>query len=515
MICTPCYRSHSETSTRLPRHRAAVATILFPLLLLSSVLAASGVQQAALASNSIPAIQNALRSGDPNLARALCTKALRQNQQDPRLWALDGLALNSVHDDAAALVAFRTSLKLAPNFPAALEGAAQILYRHGDPAGIPLLRQLLTLAPNDPTTHVMLGSLEAKRGNLEAAQENFARGVSALSQSADGLQQYAICLAQLERFSEAAVIFAQALALKPSDSNFRYNLALAQWRAAENDAALASIEPLLHADPPDPEVLNLAAQIYEAQDKIPEAVASLRAAITQNPTFLDNYLDFAALSYRYRSYEAGIEMLNAALSRVTHQAPLYVARGVLYAQLSRWEEAFSDFERADALDPPRGIGTLATGVAHSQQQDITSAIVSFRSEVKQHPANPLAHYLLAEALSEQGTSDTKQGTKEVILEASAAVRLDDTMLAAYDLLATTYLRQGEVTAAINECRRALALNPKDEQALYYLVLALRKTGDKGEIASLVARLAAAHIAAHDGSGKRRNYKLTIVKPDGT
>jgi tetratricopeptide (TPR) repeat protein len=39
-------------------------------------------------------------------------------------------------------------------------------------------------------------------------------------------------------------------------------------------------------------------------------------------------------------------------------APLYVARGVLYVQLAKYEEAEDDFEKAEQLEPSRQIASV-------------------------------------------------------------------------------------------------------------------------------------------------------------
>lgn len=462
--------------------------------------------------NEIISIQGALREGNLDLAQTLAKKALRESPRDPRLWALEGMVFSAQRKDSEALGAFKHALRFAPEFPAALEGAAQILYSRRDPAGIPLLHQLEKMAPENPTTHAMLGSLEYEQKNYRSAAAEFAEGTAAIGNAPDALFEYGASLAELSRFEESAQLFTRAQMLRPDDPVLRYNLALAQWRAGNGDNAIGTLEPLLDKEDSPSEVHSLAAQIFEAQGKVPEAVAELRRGIKLNPQNPENYLDFAALSYRYRSYEAGIDMLNAGLTQLSQSSQLYAARGVLYAQIAQFDDAFADFEHANALDPAHAFGTLATGVADSQQQNAKAAIASFRLQIKQHPQEALGHFLLAEALSEHGGGNDSQGMAEAINAAKTAARLDSTMLGPHDLLATMYLQREDTAEAIGECHRALAIQPNDEQALYHLVLALRRTGSKEEIAALVGRLAAAHQAATTESGGHKNYQLTVVKP---
>ena len=68
------------------------------------------------------------------------------------------------------------------------------------------------------------------------------------------------------------------------------------------------------------------------------------------------------------------------------------------------------------------------------------------------------------------------------------MKLDPQSLQAHDLLATTYLQVGKNDLAIQQCQAALRIDPNDQQALYHLILALRKTDKKDEISALVKRL---------------------------
>lgn len=457
-------------------------------------------------------IQDALRSGDAMKADALAKADLKRFSQDPRLWALDGMALAALKKDTEALAAYKHALQVSPDFRAALEGSAQILFQRGDPAGIPTLQRLIILAPANLTTHAMLGSLEYRQKNFQEAVKEFLLAGEVIAQSPDALLQYGASLGEVGDFGRSADVLGQALALQPEQQLVRYNLALAQWHAGKGDAALKSLRPLLDDARNTSEIHSLAAQIYEQQEDVPAAVEELRAAIRLDPADVDNYLEFAKLSYKYRSSDAGIEMINAGLSQLPKSAPLYTARGILNAQLSKFDEAFADFEQANTLDPSSAFGTLARGVGESAQQNKTAAIASFRQRIKAHPNDALAHYLLAEDLSESNGVAMPALQMEAIAQAESAASLDNSMIAAHDLLAMLYLRVGNVNEAIVECRRALQLQPADEPALYHLIQALRRVGNKQEAMCLVPRLAAVHQAAQADDSAHKHYKLLTSNP---
>ena len=58
---------------------------------------------------------------------------------------------------------------------------------------------------------------------------------------------------------------------------------------------------------------------------------------------------------------------------------------------------------------------------------------------------------------------------------------------------------------------ALQYDPKDQTALYHLILVLRKTGNKAEIPDLMKRLATARQEATKEEAERNRYKLVVVR----
>lgn len=474
-------------------------------LLILSCPAAQG--QASASSN----IVDAIRRGAYPEAIQLSQAALDKNPANYQIWTLKGVALSRSHQEPQALAAYRQALKLSPDYLAALEGAAEIEYRTGDENAIPHLQRVVTQRPQDPTAHAMLGVLEYRRKNCPAAIENFRSAGSALTKQPAALTQYGSCLASLERYDEALPLFEEVLALQPEAEHARYNLALAQWMAKQGKQALETLQPLLDRKPPDDKSLGLAASIYEAENDTPHAVELLRKAILQNPRDVGNYLDFATLSYAHASYSAGIDMVNAGLTQLPNSAQLYMARGVLYGESGEYDKAVADFEKANILDPKISATLTAEGIVQSQQHNIDAAIQAFRVQVQKNPQDAIAHYLLAEALSEKGDAAGTPELAEEIRIAKKAVELNPKLKEARDLLSSLYIRSGQKELAIEQCRAILRDDPKNQQALYHLILALRGSGNRDEVAGLVKQLTESRNAAQAENQHKKRYSL-VVEP---
>jgi two-component SAPR family response regulator len=75
------------------------------------------------------------------------------------------------------------------------------------------------------------------------------------------------------------------------------------------------------------------------------------------------------------------------------------------------------------------------------------------------------------------------------------------------VLAKLYLDAGKNQQAADECRKAIAIDPKDQTSLYRLIQALRKTGDTKETPELLKRLAQLRKDATQEERQRNRYKL--------
>lgn len=462
------------------------------------------------------AIVQALDEGRNADALHMANRLLQAAPNSPRLLMLRAIALDLSGQSAQALAAYQKVLHLEPNYLPALESAAQIEYQSQAPDAPVLLHRILALQPSNPTAHAMLGVIEYHQKQYDTAAADFDAAGSLLDAQPGSLMAYAISLAHLGRDAEAVPRLQSLQHLKPAATVVSYDLALEQWRASASEDALATLQPLLSAQPADARAQRLAAAIHESRNETPQAVEMLRAAIQASPGDEANYLDFATLAFTHGSYSVGVDMIALGLQRLPNSAALYTARGVLHAQNGDFDQAMDDFEKAHKLDPAYSMAASAEGIAFSQRHDHKAALEEFRRAVREHPKDALAYYLLAEALSwaptDANAADNGKGAHEAIALATKATQLDPHLLQAWDLLASQLLQAGDAAQAASACRTALALDPKDQGALYTLILAARKTAPKEELRQLVQRLAEVRKQAELENSQTKRYGRLVEAP---
>jgi tetratricopeptide (TPR) repeat protein len=477
------------------------ACILLNLILLVSC----GFAQTA--GDRISLIASALHGQEFAKALELLRPALQQAPGNSQLWAMQGAAYAGEGNKQEALASFRAALKISPDYLPALHGAAQIEYDAGSAAAIPLLRHLLRLHPIEQTSHGMLAVLEYQQGNCADAVIHFEKAGALFDAQPDGLHAYATCLVKLKQLDKAAEIFQRALVLSPQDARERHLLAALQLMAHHPQDALVTLQPLLQGSNPDAETLELAATAFEDSRDTPQAVGALRQAILLDPQNVNLYVDFANISSAHDSFQVGIDVVTDGIGQLPKAAPLYLARGVLYVQLAQYDQAEADFETAHELDPHQSLSFAAQGLLAEQQNDLDRALTTVQAKLAQKPSDAVLLYLRADFLSQKGV---EPGTPEFQLaerSARQAVKLQPTLSSARTVLAKLYLQAGNYSEAVEQCRKALDHDPKDQTALYHLIQGLRKTGDQREIPDLLKRLALLRKQAAREQSERYQYKL--------
>lgn len=489
--------------------RAHTGVYLFQSFTVAAVFAAAALLPAQNAQSGAGQVVTMLGEHQYQQALSRLDGLLAQNPHDCRLLPLRGLALNGLHRSTDAEQAFQDALRDCPDNLLALEGAAQIEYSRKQPGTADLLLRILAIRPDNVTAHAMLASFYRGNQRCKAALPHF-EASSALFASRPQLKSgYAFCLAKTGQYAKAAAAYQSVLDTTPG-AMARYNLTLVQWRMGDAKSALETLRPLLTSDAQEP-VLALGSRVAEDAGDTPLAVKLLRSAIVASPKSLNNYLEFARISFNHHSFQVGIDMIHAGLTQLPNAAPLYLARGILEVQLSRSEQAVADFEKAHKLQPQLSLATDAMGIMESQQFKQKSAMALFREQSRLHPDDSLLQYLYAEALS-QNTFDP-DSAREAILAAQRSVAADPAYGPARDLLALLWLHASQPQKALEQAVAARKIRPDDDVALYHEIMARRALGQTAQVKALVGKLTA--MRAENERKKRADRRYVLQEEPGS
>ncbi len=501
-------KRHQKVSAGFPLIRIAFSVVAVATLL-------TLLPSAAPAQGSPPTIQSvvaALRVHDNSRALALCKELTHTRSDDPRLWTLEGMALEGLGRNEETVKALNRALAINPDYVPALEAMAQLEFQAGSPKARPYLEHLVHLNPDNQTAHAMLASLAFKRKDCGAAVVHFEKSREVISGNSAALAEFGACLARAQHAGEAIPVFQRILELHPDDGNARYNLGLVEFRAQQYQDAINALLPLTQGSQASPVALNLIAAVYEARDQTPQAVAALRRALALAPRNADNYLDLATISLDHGSFKVGADVLDAGINILPNSAPLYLERGVLLVQMGRFQEADADFRKAAALRPAQNYSAVALGISLLQENKMAQSLALVKQRLAKAPDDPVLNYLLAEILIRKGIQPGAPEFNQAVAAAQHAVQMKTDFTAAQDALAGLYLRSGETRRAAETSRLALKSDPGDQSALYHLIVCARKEGDRKELSQLVEKLAQVSAAAQKQEAARNRFRLVEEGP---
>jgi len=435
----------------------------------------------------------------PTEAESQLTEALTRTPDNaPLEVALGALLAQSNHPDQA-LPHFERAVTLDPAFPQAqyLLGVTRLILGQPEAATQPL-QQAVTAAPTSFEAHLQLGralsathhdpealaelhraaqlrtpqtppdatyalalALEAS-GDAPASIPLFSAATSSSSAEKDPTQQsaalinYALALVQTGNAKDALPLYARALALGPDSPTLREDYGVAFLQQSDLDQAILQFQAGLAFDQQNPHLHHDLGLAYKLKDDLTHAIAELQHAAQLDPTLPD---------------------------------PAYTL-GVIYMQQARFPEAATQLRLVTTLQPANGEAWALLGSVLKDSDNTADAIDAFQHATALRPDQPSLHVQLAALLIRTGHPDQALAERklaadlsrtavarqratfalrsgrtllaegklpEAVVQLNAATDADPKLPEPHTLLAEALSRQGKLTEAALERRRAADL----------------------------------------------------------
>jgi Flp pilus assembly protein TadD len=212
-----------------------------------------------------------------------------------------------------AVSPLRKAVELLPSQsrPRYLLGVAQ--QQSGDLAGAAEAFEGATrLDPKGLDSLIHLGEVYLKENRAANAESKFRAALDLDPKSKEALQGLAITL-DAQKKPEALDAYRSYLATEPQDQAARIRLLHLMVEQGQYDAALAEIDKTGNGEESSLERLKLKADIQIAQKKYPEAVATLKQAITLSPNDEQLHGGLGRIYMETRDFPSAEHELKAAL----------------------------------------------------------------------------------------------------------------------------------------------------------------------------------------------------------
>jgi len=492
----------SVAPARIVRYGLAAAMLL--------VTASSISQQAPPSAR----IAEALRAGRAEEAIKLAEEWIYTEPADPRPPTLKGIALSQLDRPEDAILAFEAALALQPSYLPALQGVAEIEFRLGRPTARMRLERIVALQPGNPTAHAMLGVLAYAARDCSKALEHFDRGSAAVEADPETLRQRAECNFEAGRHGAAAEDFRQLVDSASGGPHGRHNLGLALNEAGRHAEAVDVLQVAVKSvTVPDIDTLTLLAEAQRAALDPEGALETLQRAVRLYPRNEGLYVQLAEVCIEHGAYDLGLEITEVGDRNVSDSHRILTMRGILLAELGRYEEAEAAFESAIARDPDAKSATVGLSLTLEKTGRADESLDVLRERAERDPTDAVSRFFFAQALIKRGVTVGSPAFDEALEALSIATQHLPLEAPPRIELGKLYLKAGQPERAIPILEQAVGLAPADRQATYNLMIALRRVG-RAEDASAMASRMREQLERAKGEEVQRN-RFRLVKTDGS
>ncbi len=362
-----------------------------------------------------------------------------------------------------AITAYRTAYQQDPTLVEALYNLAQAYRRIGDTtaareqmerfqerkAVLDPLHQLrgALQRTQDPTERAQIltniGRRYLKDGNYEKAVWEYQKALAMNPQLAPAYNGIGIAYTMLEKYSEAIDAQQKALALQPDFVEAHAGLGLA----------------------------------YLKQNRAEPALKHYRQAVALDPQFLEAHQKIAMILLNLGSYAAAVETYQKIIALKPDEAEAYHNLGLCYAHQAR-----ADSDTGQQLAPnltAAALTALEKAVDLSSQSltqspflvetyyligELQASKGDFRKAEKAYLASklPKAYHALAQLSAKKADTEPSVTLETARRYAQQAIDLDPSVASYYNTLALIEFRQGDYRRAEKAIRKALELEPNNQ-----------------------------------------------------
>jgi protein O-mannosyl-transferase len=313
--------------------------------------------------------------------------------------------------------------------------------------------------------------------------------------------------AQVDRWSDEAALWTQALDENPDNFYAHYSLgrmrlkaglvetamphlqraiALAPWFASAHDAiglalarqgrleeAIAAHQEALRLEPDSTEVRANLGLAYERHGDVAGAIARYREALRRDPGRPTLHISLGHALGSLGDFDGAVAEVREALRLQPDSAAAHAYLGQVLAQKGQPDDAMAELRLALAREPSREDAHALLGRLLLERGQVDEAIVHLGDAVRLQPESPASRSALGAALATRGRVD------EAIVQYSEAVRLAPADADNRNQLGLCFARAGRVADAIAQFSEAVRLQPQLESAHLRLGMALAAAGDLG------------------------------------
>jgi len=298
---------------------------------------------------------------------------------DTDAWLMLGRLYKMAQNSVDAKNAYERVLKVDGENVDALSGLAMVLADVGDTAkAAELLKKVAEKSPNLGTLTRLAAAYEQMR-EFKLSAQTLKRAVEMQPENNELRREYANILVQAEEFDTALAAYEEIVKEEPKDGASWLRLSQLHLQLGHVDKAWDAHKKSAEIDPANLEVRYNAVGLYEAQDKLPEAISTLKEVLNDSSTS------------------------GASAEAKKNRARLLERMGMLYRGNAQYSDAAGAFREAGELDKDGAVRASAQIIESWRQgKEYQKSISEADEALKKFPGDRMIRLVRASAMVEMG-----------------------------------------------------------------------------------------------------------------
>lgn len=222
--------------------------------------------------------------------------------------------------------------------------------------------------------------------------------------------------------------------------------------AGDSEARDLTLQEAQDFEPVTPLDFYFLAEEFRRENDFQNALNHYRRALQIDPNNFWSLYQMGLCHMLDGEPAAAVAAYTVCVSLRPNEAICYVSRGTAYGDINQTDDALSDFEKAQELDPEFWAVFLNRGAVHLARKDYQAAEADFRKVIELRPQLAGPHHNLSMVYEAQ------QRFAEAEAEATAAISLDDSYFKAFNTRAISRLQLGNAAGALADFMKVIELD---------------------------------------------------------
>jgi tetratricopeptide (TPR) repeat protein len=301
---------------------------------------------------------------------------------------------------------------------------AQKLIDHGQfDDALKVLDTLAVQRPEPPGTERLRGMAFYNKGQMQSAEEAFAKAVAQDPADREAMQMEGVALFRMGRSAPATPLLEKAnLAIPGSNIDNNYVLGLCYLDTRRYDDARHAFAIQYHFLPDSASAYLLAARMMLRRDYLPTAENAAEKALSLSPNLPMAHLLLGQIRLARSQFPEALAEFEAERTLNPLFGEVYDRLGDTYIRTGEYLKAQEALDQAVLLEPSSPVPFILLGKVLLKQRDLVMAQQYLQKALAMDPRSYIAHALLGQTYRSLGRTDQASHEFQLAEEIQAAAQ---------------------------------------------------------------------------------------------